>query len=305
MSSQNHIAVRIVSPAGHIAPEIIEAGAKTLRTWGWEVSLGKYAFGKYGRYAGTPEQRAADLHDALRSPEIDVIWCARGGYGCMQLLDLLSIEEIANARKCLIGYSDITVLHALWQKAGVSSVHGPMMKHLGEQPQHPSTLMLKAWIEQHKNDRHIASPRLEIPSHPLNIPGKVTGVLIGGNLAVLSALHATPYDFNYDGKILFIEDIAESPYKIDRMMQTLKYSGILQKISGLLIGQFTDCSEDPEMQGSIYENIRSIVAPFGKPVAFNVPIGHVVDNYPMGEGMRYRIEVQCGDNETKTIIDTI
>lgn len=299
--------VRIVSPAGNIPNRIIQKGIETIESWGWIVETANHATSIYGRYAGKPEERAKNLIDAITDKTVDIIWCARGGYGCIHLIDYLPINIIKENPKWLIGYSDITVLHALWSKAGIPSLHAPMLKHLGENPLHPSTLYIKDFLTQtpyptfdnyQSNSLMQADENysfsLSFPSHPLNIDGEVIGKLVGGNLAVISALHGTFLDFDYTNRILFIEDIAESPYKIDRMLQSLKYSGILRQIKGLIVGQFSDCIEDPLMNASIYENIYNLMSNYNIPVIFNVPIGHVTENYPFIEQGLYRISSQKG-----------
>ena len=144
--------IRIVSPAGSIKSRVVEAGMATLRSWGHEVTLAAHALDSYGRFAGTPEERASDIVEALRDPDVDLLWATRGGYGCMQILDMIPLDLVREAKKPIVGYSDITALHALWHKAGVKSLHAPMMKHLGEEPTHRSTRTLRevvAYYEKH------------------------------------------------------------------------------------------------------------------------------------------------------------
>ena len=299
--------IRIISPAGSIKPKLVDNGALTLKSWGHKVTLGKYCKETYGRFAGTPEQRAGDIIEALKDPEVDVIWCSRGGYGCMQILDMIPLELISRAGKPIVGYSDITALHALWQKAGVRSLHAPMMKHLGTDPSHKTSQTIRelleyyaakrAWPAKHnllflKKARLFVAPHQgwsnedlnpeateelldELMSHP--VP------MVGGNLAVLSGLHGTPYDFDYHDKLLFIEDISESPYKIDRMLMQLKLSGILSQVKGLVCGSFTGCDEDPTMPVKLWDNFRQVVEPFGIPLWLGAPIGHELENYPVIE----------------------
>lgn len=277
--------IRVISPAGSIDPAVLEGGVRTLAAWGHHVTVAPHAAGRYGRYAGTPADRATDLIEALQDPEVDIIWCSRGGYGCMHLFDFLSPELVSECGKWLVGYSDVTALHALWQRAGVRSLHAPMMKHLGEVPEHATSLAIREWLEGDG-----AAPELRATTHDCNIPGSAEGRLAGGNLAVLSGLHGTPYDFDYQDALLFIEDIGESPYKIDRMMQTLRLSGALRGLKGLIVGQFTGYDEDKLMPQSLSETIRQTVlqATGGNiPVCFNAPVGHVTDNYPLVEGARY------------------
>jgi muramoyltetrapeptide carboxypeptidase len=279
--------IRIISPAGKVDPDVVRRGVETLQAWGHTVTLAPHALTEYGRYAATPEDRTADLLEALKDPMVDLLWCARGGYGCMHLLDQIPLEEIAARRKWVVGYSDITALHALWLRAGVHSLHAPMMKHLGEAPEHETSLSLRHWLATGQ------LPTLTFPSHPDNQPGCVEGRIVGGNLAVLSALHGTPYDFDYQDALLFIEDIGESPYKIDRMVRTLRLAGVFQQVRGLVVGQFTGCEADPLMPESLTAAIRHAVGR-DLPIAFGAPVGHVLENYPLAEGAWYRLCVGKG-----------
>lgn len=279
--------IRIFSPAGHCDSAVVDGGVKTLKSWGFDVSVSSHAKGKYGRFAGTVEDRAQDIIDALNDPEVDVLYASRGGYGCMQILDKIPLELIASAKKPVFGYSDITALHALWQKAGVVSVHAHMMKHLGEDSIHPTVLAVKDILVAFANKGVSAScsPILnnKALSEALNMTFSYP--IIGGNLAVLSGLHGTPFDFDYKDKILFIEDIKESPYKVDRMMNQLRLGGVFSQIKALIIGQFTGCDEDPEMPKCLYDTMKDMVEPYGIPMIFNAPIGHVDNNVPVVEGM--------------------
>ena len=266
--------IRIVSPAGSIKPRLIDNGAQTLKSWGHKVTVAAHAKGSYGRFSGTPQERAQDLLDALEDKDVDIIWCSRGGYGCMQILDMIPIELISRAGKPIIGYSDITALHALWQHAGVRSP-----------PKHNLLFMKKArlfvaphqgWSNEDLNPESTEELLDELMAHPVPF--------VGGNLAVLTGLHGTPYDFDYRDKILFIEDIAETPYKIDRMMQQLRLCGILNQVKGLICGSFTGCEEDPLMPVKLWDNFKMIVEPYGIPLWLGSPIGHDINNFPVVEG---------------------
>ena len=282
--------IRIVSPAGSIKSRVVEAGMATLRSWGHDVTLAANALESYGRFAGTPEERASDIVEALRDPDIDLLWATRGGYGYMQILDMIPLDMVREAKKPIVGYSDITALHALWHKAGVKSLHAPMMKHLGEEPTHRTTRTLRevvAYYEKHgqfpprHNGLFVRDWNAEHPEAQI-LADEVS--FVGGNLSVLSGLHGTPYDYDYEGKILFVEDISESPYKIDRMMQQLRLMGVLDKVRALVCGHFTGCDEDPLMPVKLWDNIRWIASPSGIPVVMGAPIGHEVENFPVVVG---------------------
>jgi len=280
--------IRIVSPAGSIKSRVVDGGVNTLKSWGHSVTVAPHALDAYGRFAGIPEDRAQDIIEALQDPNVDLIWATRGGYGCMQILNLIPLELVRKANKPIVGYSDITALHALWSKAGVKSLHAPMMKHLGEDPTHRTTKTLKEVIDYYGAHRCFPPKHNNLflkklnEQYPDRIPFDAETVsLVGGNLSVLSGLHGTSFDYDYEGKVLFIEDISESPYKIDRMVQQLKLMGVFSKVKALVCGHFTGCDEDPLMPIKLWDNIRWIVSPSGIPVLMGAPIGHELENYPV------------------------
>ena len=237
------------------------------------MSEGVHARDVWGRFAGRDEDRLADLVEALEDPSVDIILCSRGGYGLQRIIDLVPI-----IKKPVIGFSDITALHQWSGICGQPSLHGIMCKHIASLPEdsEPLTALRKA----------LAGEPLEytLPAHPLNRPGKACGVVVGGNLSVLYGLQGTPFGLSklsYQFPILMIEDIGERHYHIDRMIRNLKMSGVLAHLSGLIVGQFTDCDEDPLMQQSVYETIYEAVADYAYPVYFNAPFGHVEHNLPL------------------------
>lgn len=264
----------IVSPSGSIDPIFIDGAKLVLESWGLEVVESQYARAKEGRFCGTVKQRISDLQQAMDDPDIKMIFCSRGGYGIVHLLEKLNFTEILKYPKWLVGYSDITALHMAFSQRRILSLHAPMARHLTDDADDlASQYMRKQLFEEDQN--------YTIPVHSLNRNGIAEGYLWGGNLAVLTGLIGTSLANIPDNTILFIEDIGEGAYKIDRMMWQLKLSGILGHLSGLIVGQFADCDEDPLMYSSIYESIKEMVAEYEYPVAFNFPVGHVKDNYPL------------------------
>jgi len=288
--------IRIISPAGQIKGQLIDKGAATLRSWGHQVTIGQHAKGQDGRFAGTPDERAEDIIEALEDPTVDILWCSRGGYGVMQIIDKIPEDLIRKAGKPVFGYSDVTALHMLWYKAGVKSVHAPMMKHLADDPTHRTTKVLRELLEYYAA-HHTWPPKhngLFLKAGAKNVIAEIeplsdaftqldasTLTFVGGNLSVISGLHGTPFDYDYHGKVLFIEDIAEHAYKIDRMLQQLRLAGVFGEIKGLVCGHFTECDDDPTMPLRLWDNIRAIVAPYGIPVLLGCPIGHELENYPV------------------------
>ena len=276
--------VRIISPAGKAEPEYVKRATEVLRSWGLNVDVAPHALSESGRFSGTEKERCRDLIDALTDPNVKAIFCSRGGYGAVQLLDHLPIGQVCMRPKWLIGYSDITVLHALWSREGVISLHAPMSAHLAEYPDNESSHALKRILFGHSVD-------YETATHPLNRKGTGSGHLTGGNLSVLCGLRGTQYDFDYADSILFLEDIGEQPYKLERMLYQLKLGGVFEQIKGLIVGQFTECPEDPGMKSNIYEMIRSFTERYAYPVCFDYPVGHVAHNLPMPEGAKVQLKV--------------
>ncbi len=285
--------VAIISPATTVKREYVEGAAALLTRHGLKPVVMPSALGPAsGTFAASEEDRLADLKNALHNPEVKAILCARGGYGCVHLLPHFSDEEIRENAKWIIGFSDISAFHALWHRAGVASIHGPMAKHmtlLGDDD--PCTKALLDILQVNPEmDYHVAP-------HPFNRSGRATGRLLGGNLAVLNGLAATDLDMltglDPDGVILFLEDIAEPIYKVERVLYRLWLSGVLKRIRALVIGQFTEYNPTPNHSG-MEEMIQALLVRLGIdniPVVFNFPTGHVDYNLPLIEGDNVMLEV--------------
>lgn len=277
--------IRIVSPSGAIDPRFIDGARLVLSGWGYTLSEGDFARTVHGRFAGNVEQRTADLQEALDDESVKAIVCSRGGYGLAQIVDSLDFSSFSKSPKWLIGFSDITILHNAISGLNIASIHGIMAKHLTELPTADDSVKFL------KNILVGELPEYKVPTHALNRVGESQAILIGGNLSVFMGLRGSQYDFDYKNKILFIEDIAEEPYHIDRMMQNLRFSGALAQLSGLIVGQFSDCCEDPQMKQTISEIIINAVKDYNYPVCFNFPVGHVDYNLPLINGTEIRFIV--------------
>jgi len=277
--------IRIVSPSGSINPDLIVGATKVLSGWGLIVNEGEFARFEYGRFAGTKNQRISDLQQALDDPTVKAILCSRGGYGLAQIIDKLDFSGFSKSPKWIIGFSDITILHNAITNLGISSIHGIMAKHLAELPFNADPVLRLKEILFGK------LPAYSISAHKLNKQGTGKGKLIGGNLSVLMGLRGSMFDAGYKNAILFIEDVAEKPYHIDRMMQNLRFSGVLAQLSGLIVGQFSDCEEDPLMKQTIVEIISEAVDAYNYPVCFNFPAGHVDYNLPLLLGANVSLSV--------------
>lgn len=269
--------IHIVSPSGIIDPSFIDQATARLRAWGFVVTEGAHARCTHGRLAGTDAQRVADIAQALHNPDIDIVLCARGGYGLQRIIDQLPPID-----KPIIGFSDITALHCAAALGQQPTLHGPMCKHIASlsEDSEPMQRLLQSLRGE--------AIHYSLPSHPLNRPGSVTAPIVGGNLSVLYGLQATDFgltkmiDRCSTPPILLIEDICERHYHIDRIMHNLRLSGVLEQISGLIVGQFTDCDDDPSMPcGTIQQTINEAIASYNYPVLFDAPFGHIDANMPL------------------------
>ena len=242
---------------------------------------------------GTDEARLADLRWAIADPTIKAILCSRGGYGTVRLLERIDVNLVRSNPKWLIGFSDISALHALWHRAEVMSLHASMAKQLtdfgteGEVSEAMRTIISGGTLSPY-----------HIDSHPFNRCGEAEGMIVGGNLAVLSALIGTDYNLLKPDTILFIEDVGEEIYRVERLLYQLRFAGVLPKLKGLIVGQFTryhlngvltDTSTDTQQH--LYSMISRLVEPYSYPVAFNFPIGHIDRNLPIVEGSQATLQV--------------
>ena len=282
--------IRIISPSGVLDPSFIDGATARLRSWGFSVSEGKHARDTWGRFAGTDEARLADIIDALNDATVDIVLCARGGYGLQRIID-----RVPTINKPIIGFSDITELHQLAGLSGQPTLHGIMCKHIATLPETSEPIVALRQLLAGEVVKYSWN------AHPLNRPGEAEGNIIGGNLSVLYGLQGTSYQLSniqqrssQIATILLIEDIGERHYHIDRMMQNLRMSGVLANISGLIVGQFSDCEDDESMGCSIYETIKEAVADYDYPVLFNAPIGHVEHNVPLW--LHHKATIYSGAN---------
>lgn len=271
--------IHIISPSGVIQANYITLAQKRLESWGFRVSISQHALVQHGRFAGTPQQRLDDINAALANPDIDIILCSRGGYGLQQIVDQIQLpNRPKDAWPLLVGFSDITVLHSLMNLHGVPSLHASMCKDLATLPEtSPALQELRLALQQGAK---------YINPHIAQSPFK-SSTIIGGNLSILYGLQDTAYSLHRiidsctEAPVLLIEDIDEQHYHIDRMLNNLRLSGIFSRLSGIIIGQFTNCPDDPKMGCSLQETINQMLAPYGYPVLFNAPYGHIDENQPI------------------------
>lgn len=293
--------VALIGPATRIKPEIVEAFVRLYEERpeempGEELIVYPSALdaNACGSYAASLAQRVADFTDAWRRDDIDLVICARGGYGCVHLLDYITPEFIMAHPKWLVGFSDVSALHALLHRCGIASVHGGMAKQLVEDGDGEYDCYRKAF----KGLVEAAWPALAYRTkpHPYNRSGEGKGVLLGGNLAVLNGLGGTPYDMMAsaltEDVILFIEDVSEPIYAVERMLYRLHLQGVLRKVKGMLIGQFTEWKADRNHE-SMYDMMHERFEEWGIrcPVVFDFPVGHNDRNVPLIEGAEANLQV--------------
>lgn len=278
--------IAIISPASAVNPSYIDGACHVLEQWGYVPVLGKHCKGKTGYFSGTTEERINDFKEALHNREIKAILCGRGGYGTIHLAEHISSDDIRNNAKWLIGFSDISILHAIFNRAGVASIHASMAKHLtlfGEND--ASNIILRNILEG-------TLPTYNIPPHKFNKCGSAKGVIVGGNFAVLSGLIGTEYNLFKTDTILFIEDIGEPIYKVERMLYNLKLSRILPQLKALIVGHFTNCEERDSNGETMYDMINRMLSHYSFPVAFDFPIGHIDTNSPIIVGATACLKIE-------------
>lgn len=275
--------IAICSPAGPVDPEIVERALPVLRQQGWEPVVMPNALGKFGHFSGTDDQRFADMKAALLDPEIKAIVCSRGGYGVVHNLDRLAELPLRDNPKWVVGFSDISALHALMASNGIASVHSSMCAAILKGDSDPDNAIL---FDILKGNR----PAHIFEGHPYDRCGIATGKLLGGNLAVIAELINTPYDVIRPDTILFIEDVAEPIYKIERILYQLRLSGVLHRLKGLIIGRFTDYRPDDNYT-TMEDMLRDVTADCNFPIAFGVPVGHVEHNIPLIESATITLKV--------------
>lgn len=275
--------VAIVSPASKIDAKLVDGACATLETWGFRPVVGSCCKGECGSFSGTVGQRLGDLRAALENPDVRAVLCSRGGYGVVQMIEHFRDSMWNNDPKWLIGFSDISALHAVSVHAGVVSVHASMCKLLTEHPDCQCSHTLHDILTG-------KLPDYEVAGDERNREGNVSGTVTGGNLAVLSGLISTPYDLLKKDHILFIEDISEAIYRVERMLYTLRLNGTLARTKALIVGQFTDYKPSVDHQ-CMYDMIEKMVADYDFPVAYNFPVGHVDYNLPILEGAQADLTV--------------
>lgn len=286
--------IAVVSPAGAVDVSQLEKGIEMIKSRGFEPVLGEHLYTKFSNgynYAGTEKERLTDINWALNDKEISAVWASRGGYGCQHLVQQLKLKNFTDNPKWYIGYSDNTVIQSYLLKKGFASIHGQTIK----------TSSFGVTDEGYDLIFDILkgkSPKYALKAHQFNKPGNIEGELVGGNLALIYALLGTPYSFDFKDKILFIEDIGENFYALDRMIMSLELAGVFKKIKGLLIGGMTNMGDEKENKSYeesfdefAYQLISDRISKYKFPTAFGFPNGHIKDNRPLIIGGKVTIKI--------------
>lgn len=294
--------IAIISPAGIVKPEFVAGEVEKLSQCGFRPVVMPHALGPAcGSYAASEKDRLADFLTAWNDPEIKAVLCSRGGYGAVALIGAIPPSMLRANAKWLAGFSDISALHAMLSHAGIASVHGVMARHISSFPvSDPSTVSLLRCIGTEEEITYTA------PHHLFDMNGETSGRLIGGNLAVINGLASTAFDLFSPSAaqdcILFIEDISEAIYAVERMLWRLRLAGTLDKIAGLLVGRFTEVSADrnfPDVETMIHNRLLDWGLE-GIPVSFGIPFGHIDHNLALIEGSMASLRVN-GDGTVLTM----
>ena len=288
--------IALISPAGSVDPSQLEKGINLIISKGYEPVLGKHLYTKFSHgynYAGTEKERISDINWALNDDNISAIWASRGGYGCQHLLKHLRLSKFKKNPKWYIGYSDNTVVQSFLLKNNFASIHAQTIKT-------SSFGVTKESYDLIFDVLNGKLPKYSIEKNNFNKPGNAEGELVGGNLALIYALLGTSYSFNFQDKILFIEDIGEKYYALDRMLISLELAGVFRKIKGLIIGGMTNMGDEKENKNYeesfdefSYQIISDRISKYDFPTIFGFPNGHIFDNRPLIIGGN--VSIKSGD----------
>lgn len=279
--------IGIIAPARKVLQQEVHPAIKFLTGKGFMVKTAPHLYASFHQFAGTEEQRASDFMEMIEDKSVKAILCARGGYGSVRLLEHMNFRKLQQTPKWIVGYSDITVFHGLlngWY--GIETIHGPMPFNFPADGLGNESLDCLLRVLMGENPTYTVAP------NPFNKSGKAEGTLVGGNLSILYSLSGTDADINPQGKILFIEDLDEYLYHIDRMMMNLKTSGKLNSIVGLIVGGLTEMKDNHTPFGfTPYEIITNALKEYNIPVCFDFPAGHVDPNLSLIMGRKIQLEV--------------
>ncbi len=279
--------IGVLCPAGYMPYDKASTAIETLKEWGFRVVTGKTLGSQFNYFSGTDDERLADLQQMLDDENIRAIFCARGGYGMGRIIDNLSFAKFKKKPKWIIGFSDITILQShLLSNCRIASLHAPMAGAFNDgeltneyiQSLHDALIGRKAVYSCHGNE--------------FNQKGKASGVLVGGNLSLLAHLCGSSSEINTENRILFIEDVGEYIYNVDRMLYQIKRCGKLDELAGLIIGKFTDMKDTTVPFGqTVDEVIKNMVKDYNYPICFGFPVSHEKENFALKIGVKYELTV--------------
>jgi len=278
--------VAVLAPAGPVSADQVAALPALYQRHGLRVRLYPSCHASTGYLAGPDALRLADLHSALADPEVAAIHCLRGGYGAMRLLPDIDTTLVRSAAKLLIGYSDITALHALWARCGLASLHAPMpASDLIKPGRESDELVLFDLLRSGLQEGAVLAP--DLAPEGVSVGGSARGLLVGGNLSLVAALLGTPWAWDTRGAILFLEDVSEEPYRVDRLLTQLRLAGVLDAVAGFVLGSFTE-------EASPATLLQDMLCGLGKPVLGGWPTGHGTPNRPLPMGLPVALDATAG-----------
>lgn len=277
--------IHVIAPAGKADKAKVKKGIENLSSFGFTCIKGVSLFKQSGYLAGTDPERLSDLQFALNDSNALAVWIARGGYGTTRILDQINWKKFLKHPSWIIGYSDITAIHIYLSNLGIASIHGPMVSQAALPEYADSINVLQSIL---KND----FPEYLLASSTGNRLGKAKAAITGGNLTLITSTLGTATEIITDNKILFIEEIGEAAYRVDRMVVQLKRAGKLKKIKGLIVGHMTDITEEKEFGKSVQDIILEHTKEYTLPICFNFPAGHEMPNMPLILGMKSELIVE-------------
>lgn len=280
--------IAIVAPAGILKNRkaVIDKAKTLAESWGLHVQYGKHLFNQNDHFAGTDEERCQDFQDALDNPKIKAIWCARGGYGSVRILDKLDFTKFKKSPKWIIGYSDITAFHNHINNLGIETLHAMMGTSMQDKPED-----ITETIATYRKAIFGESLSYIIPSSTYNRTGNTSGELVGGNIAILASMLGSKSQLTTQGKILFIEEIGEYKYSIDRMLQSLKRAGYFTKLKGIIVGDMSKIKKNTTPWGNTVEHLILQTVPKDIPIVFDFPAGHEPDNRALIMGRKVELAI--------------
>jgi muramoyltetrapeptide carboxypeptidase len=289
--------IGIVCPSGYMPAEKAATCIQTLKDWGYRVLVGKSLGSQSHYFSGTDAERLEDLQAMLDNPEVKAVLCGRGGYGMSRIIDQIDFKKFRKTPKWVIGFSDITLLHShIWERFHISALHSPMAAAFNDGEYQ------NQYIQSLRKALQGKAANYSCAANQFNKKGKAIGKLVGGNLSLLAHAVGTDSCFKTKNRILFIEDVGEYIYNVDRMLIQLKRSGMLKGLAGLIVGGFSDMKDTTIPFGTdVYHLISEHVKEYDYPVCFDFPVSHEKENYALKIGVEYQLTITAGKTSLKEL----